>query len=287
MQFTDKVLASTVEKLLAGKDYRAEIINAINSIFFDYSLQFFKEIVNAKFDKKPLTLDWYKEHFLDNEAYPPEEIAILAGINKKTITNIYGRATKNVVIDVAKANYAYLSSILAELQDNSELLLKIQLSYNDIVISLDFVESLIVINALATKKIQLRGGAWSSIGKSVEKPLLNRLCDLAGVPAANRDSSSFQKDKAKKYDREVDYKLISRKGKIYNIEVKLMGKGNPESADGAIARVSDIFVADTLSTQNKEQLQALGILYLTMRDNPDIVGDFTAILEKLDIPFQV
>ena len=32
-----------------------------------------------------------------------------------------------------------------------------------------------------------------------------------------------------------------------------MGQGNPESADAIIARDSDLFVADTLSQQNKDQ----------------------------------
>lgn len=43
-----------------------------------------------------------------------------------------------------------------------------------------FFESLIVINALATKKIQIRGSSWSSIGKKVEKPLVDELCRRAG-----------------------------------------------------------------------------------------------------------
>ena len=38
-----------------------------------------------------------------------------------------------------------------------------------------------------------------------------------------------------------------------------MGKGNPESADVVIARDSNIFIADTLSKQNKAQLNSLGI----------------------------
>ncbi len=38
-----------------------------------------------------------------------------------------------------------------------------------------------------------------------------------------------------------------------------MGKGNPESADAVIARESDIFIADTLSDQNEEQLKDWGV----------------------------
>ena len=144
---------------------------------------------------------------------------------------------------------------------------------------------MLVINALATKKLQLGGGAWSSIGKKVEKPLLDSLCEKLRVPKKNIDNSTFKQDKSKKYDREVDYKLISNDNKIYRIEVKLMGKGNPESADATIARDSDIFVADTLSQQNCNQLSDRGVEYLVLKDNKDILLNFSKILKKLDIPF--
>lgn len=143
---------------------------------------------------------------------------------------------------------------------------------------------MLVINALATKKLQLRGGAWSSIGKKVEKPLLDKLCELLGVPLRNIDNSHFKQDKNKAFDREVDYKLISLKGKVYRIEVKLMGKGNPESADATIARDSNIFVADTLSEQNCNQLAARGVEYLILKGNDHPIDDFRGILDRLDIP---
>ena len=63
-----------------------------------------------------------------------------------------------------------------------------------------------------------------------------------------------------------------------------MGKGNPESADATIARDSDIFIADTLSEQNRAQLHARGIEYLMLRENHNILRDFINILDKLDIP---
>jgi hypothetical protein len=44
-------------------------------------------------------------------------------------------------------------------------------------------------------------------------------------------------------------------GKEYLCEVKLTGKGNPESADVIIARDSNIFVADTLF--NKIRINAI------------------------------
>ena len=44
-----------------------------------------------------------------------------------------------------------------------------------------------------------------------------------------------------------------------------MGGGNPESADAVIARATNVFVADKLSTQNKNQLDSLGINWVEMR----------------------
>jgi hypothetical protein len=63
-----------------------------------------------------------------------------------------------------------------------------------------------------------------------------------------------------------------------------MGKGNPESADATIARDSDIFVADTLSQQNKNQLKSRNIKYLVLKNNKNIISDFKEILIKLEIP---
>lgn len=234
-----------------------------------------------------ITLDWYKEYFINSSNFSADEAAIYAGINKKTITNMYGKATKEVVLNVANENFEYLSTIIGELEKESStgIAININISYKDITVDLSLTESLLVINALATKKIQLRGGAWSSIGKKVEKPLLDKLCEIVGVPIGNIDNSHFTKDKNKPFDREVDYKLISRTGKIYRIEVKLMGKGNPESADATIARDSDIFVADTLSEQNCNQLAARGVEYLILKGNPDPIKEFKGILTRLDIPF--
>ena len=65
-----------------------------------------------------------------------------------------------------------------------------------------------------------------------------------------------------------------------------MGKGNPESADAVIARDTNIFIADTLSIQNRNQLKSLKIEYLELKNNLDCLRDFRAILERLEIPYK-
>ncbi|MDR2474190.1 MAG: CfrBI family restriction endonuclease [Tannerella sp.] len=72
----------------------------------------------------------------------------------------------------------------------------------------DDIESLIVINTLAVKRAALRGGLWSTAGKSAEKYLMLTLCKLYQVPDNNYDASHFIKDKGKKVDREIDFYLL-------------------------------------------------------------------------------
>ncbi len=286
--FQHQMIDKTIEKLIAGADYREEIVNAINAQFFDFSISFFKEIVCAKLNSEEISLEWYKKHFINNSDLGPEESAIYAGMNKKTITNIYGTATKKVILDVANANFEYLSEMIEELKQDStdEIGISIKLTYKNVYVELNLAESLLVINALATKKAAIRGGAWSSIGKKVEKPLVTKLCMICGVDREHIDDSVFVKNMELDYDREVDYYLLDKYMKKIRVEVKLMGRGNPESADVIYARDTQMFIADTLSQQNKNQFDRNNIPYVEMKNNSDVVGDFKRALEKLNIPYK-
>ncbi|MDD6055066.1 MAG: CfrBI family restriction endonuclease [Helicobacteraceae bacterium] len=285
MKFNEIVIKSTIDKLLCGRDYRDEIVNAINVEFLDFALSFFKQILEAKLSDTALNLEWYKTHFINKENIKPDDAAIFAGMNKKTISNIYGSATKEIVLNAANANIDYLESLLESLGESENIGINIKISYKDISVELNLNESLLVINALATKKIALRGGAWSSIGKRVEKPLMLELCEKCGVKKEFINSEIFKKNGELDFDREVDFKLYNAdKSKEYRVEVKLMGKGNPESADAVIARDTHIFIADTLSAQNKNQLKSLGIEFLELKNNANCINDFKVLLKKLRIP---
>jgi hypothetical protein len=283
--FDDEIVKKTIEKLINGKDYRSEVVSSINSSFFNYSLLFFKKIVEAKSNQETITMKWYVDNFINNPKITTEDMLACAGLNKKTVSNIYSSATKEICKTACNESIANIEQMLNNIDDDLEISLPI--TYNGKTVRLNMIESLIVMNALATKKVALRGGAWSSIGKKVEKPLLDKLCDLAGVPEENRNNTHFIKDKSKNYDREVDYKLISSAGKEYRVEVKLMGKGNPESADATFARDSDILVADTLSEQCKNQLTLNKIEYLELKNNSQeqINKKFKNILKNLNVPF--
>ena len=265
MTLTDQVIKNIITRVVKSEDYRIEIVNLINAEFLQFSIDFFKKVVNAKLNSEDITIDWYRQHFMAT-TLPSDDIAINAGLNMKTISNMYGSATRSIVIEASNEHFESLyQSIqtLVEIEEGIDLTLTIKLK--GVSVDLNVSESLIVINTLAVKRAALRGGLWSTAGKSAEKYLMLTLCKLYQVPESNYDATHFVKDKGKKVDREIDFYLLNGEDK-YLCEVKLMGKGNPESADAVIARYTNVFVGDTLSLQNKNQCDQLGVHWVALRD---------------------
>ena len=185
------------------------------------------------------------------------------------------------MIEEAKESYTFLSTNLPHYIKNIE---SFALEIPNLKIK--NVDLFMILNFLAIRKMQIRGGVQSSFGKIIENKLMDELCDRAGVPATNRNSK-FTRDKSKDVDREVDYYLINNEGHEKRCEVKMMGSGNPESADAIIARETDIFVADTLSEQNISQMEDNDVKYLECKDNQNVLEDFKQILDELDIPYEI
>ena len=259
------------------------LVNLINAEFLQFSIDFFKKVVNAKFDCKDITIDWYKRTFLD-ESLPSDEIAINAGLNRKTISNMYHSAKKDIVIEAPDAHFESLYETIQTLvETENDIDLKLTIKFQSISVDLNVSESLIVINTLAVKRAALRGGLWSTAGKSVEKYLMLTLCKLYKVEDKYYNAEHFVKDKDKKVDREIDF-YLQNSNKQYKCEIKLIGQGNPESADAIFARESDVFVADTLSEQNKNQCDELGVCWIACRDK-DGFRRFSKVLERFEIPF--
>jgi len=214
---------------------------------------------------------------------PAKEIAINSGLNKKTIHNMFNSTTKEIIIDATNEHYDVLYESIKALVETTEheLELTLTIKFKGVSVDLNVSESLIVINTLAVKRAELRGGLWSTAGKRVENPLMKTLCKLYSVSEDNY-KAKFVKDNAKGFDREIDYYLL-KDGKEFLCEVKLMGSGNPESDDAVIARATNVFVADKLSIQNKNQLEHLDINWIEMRSENGFKR-FRNALENLGIP---
>ncbi len=280
MTLTDQVIKNIIRKLISGKDYRIEVVTLINAEFLQYAIDFFKKVVDAKLKNEDITVDWYKKEFL-NPNLSSNEIAINSGLNKKTITNMYNTARREIVIEASNEHYDSLYNAIKELTESEhELDLKLTIKFRGVSVDLNVSESLIVINTLAVKRAELRGGFWSTAGKRAEKYLMTTLCKIFEVPPIHFDQSRVPESM-----REVDFYLINDT-KFYRCEVKLMGKGNPESADAIFARESSVFVADKLSDLNKQQAQKLNVEWIELRSQ-DGYKRFASVLQKFNIPYTV
>lgn len=285
MTITEQVAKNIIKKLLRGEDYRIEVVTLINAEFLQFAIDFFKKIIDAKLKNKNITVDWYKKEFL-NPNLPARDIAINSGLNKKTIHNMFNSSTKEIVIDASNEHYDALYEAIKNLVDTEhDLELTLTIKFKGVSVDLNVSESLIVINTLAVKRAELRGGLWSTAGKRVEKPLMQTLCGLYGV--SNKNYSLKIKGKTIEeddFEREIDFYLVEGKNQ-YKCEVKLMGRGNPESADAVIARDSKVFVADKLSDTNKKQLNSLKVEWVEMRSDGGF-RRFETVLDHLKIPHE-
>jgi len=282
MTLTEQVAKNIIIKLLKGEDYRIEIVTLINAEFLQFAIDFFKKVIEAKLNNEEVTTDWYKSAFLNSEL-DKTDIAINSGLNMKTIGNMFNSTKKQVVIDASNDHYDSLYAAIKALVDSEDDLdLTLTIKLKGVSVDLNVSESLIVINTLAVKRAALRGGLWSTAGKRVEKPLMQTMCKLYSVSENNYKVEIKGIDSEQTFQREIDFYLVNN-SQNYKCEVKLMGKGNPESADAVIARDSSIFVADKLSDTNKAQLDSLNVEWVELRDE---IGfrKFKTVLENLEIP---
>jgi len=278
MAINDKIIDRIIQKIILSQNYRIEILNLINAEFLDFVMEFFQKIAVAKIANETIDSKWYKDTFLspDNSS---DEIAIYAGLNKKSITNMYKSATKQIVLEVAHDHFDSLLELINELSTHqNEIDLELSIRFGGITAHLNISESMLIINVIAVKRASIRGSLWSALGKNVEKKLMLRICELFAVPEQNYSVINID-------TREVDFYFIDNEQRRYNCEIKLMGKGNPESADAVIARNTHVFIADTLSDMNKQQLSSLTIHWIELGAKNGVLK-FNDIFSALNIPYK-
>ena len=264
---------------LGGQDHRDVIVDDIDRRFVKDVLSFFEKVVVAKVRDAEISVDWYKEHFL-NEGLGKGEVAWNSGLNLKTIGNKRGTQRKSVVVEESLLHHDKFVELINSLTDE-DVDINLSLTMGSATVHLTLNESLVVINALAVRRAAIRGGAWSSMGKQVEGPLMETLCRLFSV-----DRQYFTRSLADDGSlREVDYYLLSPDRSQAKCEVKLMGGGNPESADAVIARDSKVFVASTMSDTNKTQMNERFVLWTELQTKNGFLR-FRDTLQQLGIPYK-
>lgn len=260
-----------------GENHRRVALSEINRLFFTEALDFFTRVAELKLKGEDLNrADWYRDSLL-GAAEAKEDIAAAAGLALKSISNIRESTRKEVVIEESVRNYETLRGTLDELvAARNEPSLIITIKIGPVGVDLTIEESLIVVNSLATRHDAIRGGAWSAIGKALEAPLMEALCGMFDA-----DRKAWRHAAHKEFPHEIDFVLMSH-GHQYLCEVKLMGKGNPESAKAAHAHNARLLVADRLSDQAKNTLEMNNVQWVAMAE-PSGWQRFGHVLDHFNI----
>lgn len=278
MTLTNSVIKRMIKKIINGEDYRIEIVSLIDAEFLQYSIGFFKKVVEAKLKNQTVTTDWYKEELL-NSKLPSEEIIINSGLNRKTISNMYNSTGREIILEASINHYESLYNSISSLVENDNGVdIKLTIKFNDVSIDLNINESLIVINTLAVKRSALRGGLWGSAGKQVEKPIVEVLCKLYQVPEYH-----FEQSRISEFVKDGSFYLIGHDvNEKYRCELKLAGKSEIDNVDSLLSKDTKVLLADKLSDSNKEQLNSKNVEWIELKGNG--YQRFEEILGKLSIP---
>jgi hypothetical protein len=278
-----KLIGKIVHSVLTGEDYRTYVLATINKRFIDKVQELTAEI----FEYKRKGDNWL-EKLLD-ETYEKKgkenkfKLLWFGGLNDKTVKNITGGTSKKeVCLDLGKKNIEALRLLLKEFESGEILYrIKIIIKKGSGQVELDDIESLFFVNIISAMKLTIQGGAWSEVGKKTEKGLLYTIFQLLEVP---KDDYVLVFDEMKKKglveNREIDAIVFNRDKEPLTVELKLLGIGNPEIGDEALARKVDLFLIDRLTEMMKKESEKIGVRVIEFRQENSLMEMYNFFILK-------
>ena len=247
------------------------LLATINKRFIDKVEELTAEI----FEYKKRGDNWLEKLLEDTSRKKGKEnkfkLLWYGGLNDKTVKNMTGGTSKKeVCLEIGKKNMESFRLLLSEIENESPYKIKIIIKKDDEQIELDELESIIFVNIISAMKLTIQGGAWSEVGKQTEKSLLYVIFTILGIP---EDDYILIFDEMKKKglveNREIDAIVFNRNKEPITIELKLLGIGNPEIGDEALARKVDLFLIDRLTEMMIKESEKIGVKVIEFRqENP-------------------
>ena len=269
-EFIGKIIYS----ILTGQDYRTYVLATINKRFFDKT----QELISEVFEYKRRGDDWLEKLLDDTSKKRGKEnkfkLLWFGGLNDKTVKNITGgTSTKEVCLDLGKKNIKALQLLLEDFGKSDDLYqIKIIIKKEGEQVELNYLESLFFVNIISAMKLTIQGGAWSEVGKKIEKGLLYVIFRLLKIPDENYILTTDEmKKKGLVGNREIDAIVFSNDKKPLTIELKLLGIGNPEIGDEALARKVSLFFTDRLTDMMKEESEKIGVKVIEFRQKNSLL----------------
>lgn len=232
------VIKEIVLALLRGEDYREYVLAQIQSDFvttvFDLTQKVFRARSTSQSD------DWWDVELIKNSTNK-RELCWFGGVNTKTVKNRTGSESRNNCLEMAMLNTSGLDKLFDQMASDTYPLITIHIENDGQSLNLTPKESMRLFNTISAMRSTLRGGAWSKIGHVIQRPLLRAMFILLGLPP-----NTYEIDPRGADERQIDA-IIFYRYNVIRVELKLLGIGNPELADQALARPIQLFLADRIS----------------------------------------
>lgn len=267
-----KLMSEIVFSVLSGRDYRTYVLATINKRFIDKV----QEIIADIFTYKKQGNNWLDKLLVDTKSKKGKEnkfkLLWFGGLNDKTVKNMMGSSTKEICLELGKKNIEALKFLLSEYSnEGNQYKVKIIIRDNGESIELDELESIMFVNIISAMKLTLQGGAWSEVGKQAENSLLFTIFQLLKIPSEDY-VLIFDEIKRKELvgNREIDGVVFTKDKEPITIELKLLGIGNPEIGDEALARRVDLFLIDRLTEMMKDEADKVGVKVIEFRQKDSL-----------------
>lgn len=261
-----ELMATMIYEIIKGGDYRKYVLATINERFLKNVEELTKEIFNYKKNNE----DWVNKLLIDTSnktgRFNKQKLLWFSGLNEKTIKNMVGTTKKEICLELGIDNIKSFELLLSEIESLNPYKINIKIKFKNESIELDELESLLYLNMISAMRLSVQGGAWSEVGKMIEKSLLYTIFTLL-----NMDENDYLllPDEIKEANlagnREIDAIVFDKSNKSYTIEVKLLGIGNPEIGDEALAREVDIFITDRLTEMMIQEAEGKNIKVIELR----------------------
>lgn len=261
-----KLLSEIIFSILSGKDYRTFVLATINERFIAKA----QELIGDIFVYKKSGEDWIERLLEDTKEKTGKEnkfkLLWYGGLNEKTVKNMTGGTSKKeVCLELGKKNIESFKLLLTEFE-NPQYQFEVAIRKGNETVGLDETESVIFVNIISAMKLTIQGGAWSEVGKKTENGLLFTIFKLLGI---RDDDYILVSDEMKRKElvgnREIDAIVFSKDKEPLTIELKLLGIGNPEIGDEALARKVDLFLLDKLTAMMIDEAEKIGVKVIEFR----------------------
>ena len=259
----ENYINEVVKAVLEGRKFREYVLKERHT----RTLKVLEKLVLELAESKSYERDWWKKKLI-LENNDKELIIWFGGLNEKTIRNWMGSATLDICRQACSVNYDTMISLFEALPENFPKF-SMKISLKDKTVELDNIETLLLLFSVISAGGAVRGGVWSEVGKNAGPRILEKLFYELDIPkgALFRDFQDlYYQLEVVDGGRETDAEIFYKGKRIHRVEIKLLGIGNPEIGNEAIARRCDIFLVDELTNLMIEQARQHGVKVILLKD---------------------